>query len=223
MIIYNHGVVITWMLWTWSVSVLLTSWIFSLLPTPLQWWSNTMGCEILLLSHLKEAKMLIRFEVAWLNMLLGCFFVIFNSFLQSFLWTLLIYRTIRSIQLLSHVQLLATPWTAALQASQPSATPGNCSNSYHRVSDAIQPSYPLSSPSPPAFDLSGSFPVSQFFTWGGQSIGASASSSVLPMNILDWFPLGWTGWISLQNKGLSRVFSNTTVQKHQFFSARLSL
>ena len=80
MIICNHGVVITWMLWTWSVSVLLTSWIFSLLPTPLQWWSNTMGCEILLLTHLKEVKMLINFEVAWLNMLLGCFFVILNSF-----------------------------------------------------------------------------------------------------------------------------------------------
>ena len=68
-----------------------------------------------------------------------------------------------------------------------------------------------------SFPASGSFPVSRFFASGGQSIGASASASVLPMNILDWFPLGWTGWISLQSKGLSRVFSNTTVQKHQFF------
>ena len=66
------------------------------------------------------------------------------------------------------------------------------------------------------------FPMSQFFPWGGQSIGVSASASVPPMNIQDWFPLGWTGWISLQCKGLSRVFSNTTVQKHQFFGTQLS-
>jgi len=68
---------------------------------------------------------------------------------------------------------------------------------------------------------SGSFPMSQFFTSGGQSIGVSASASVLPMNIQNWFPLGWTGWISLQSKGLSKVFSSTTIQKHQFFSAQL--
>ena len=73
-----------------------------------------------------------------------------------------------------------------------------------------------------SFPASGSFPMSQFFPSGGQSIGVSASASVLPMNIQDIFPLGWTGWISLQSKGLSRVFSNTTVQKHQFFSAQLS-
>ena len=70
-----------------------------------------------------------------------------------------------------------------------------------------------------SFPASGSFQMSQFFTSGGQSIRVSASASVLPMNVQDWFPLGWTGWISLQFKGLSRVFSNTTVQKHQFFSA----
>ena len=96
----------------------------------------------------------------------------------------------------------------------------------HRVGDAIQPSHLLSSLSSPAFNLSpgsGSFQMSQFFTSGGQSIGASASASILPMNIQDWFPLGWTGWISLQSKGLTRVFSNTTVQKHQFFGAQLSL
>ena len=74
-----------------------------------------------------------------------------------------------------------------------------------------------------SFPTSGSFPMSQFFTSGGQNIGVSASTSVLPMNTLDWFRLGWTGWISLQSKGLSRVFSNTTVQKHQFFGAQLSL
>ena len=95
----------------------------------------------------------------------------------------------------------------------------------HQVGDAIQPSHSLSSPSPPALNLSQhqSFPMSQFFTSGGQSIGVSASAPVLPMNIQDWFPLGRTGWISLQSKGLSRVFPNTAVQKHQFFSIQLSL
>ena len=74
-----------------------------------------------------------------------------------------------------------------------------------------------------SFLASGSFPMSQLFTSGGQSIGVSASTSVLPMNTQDWYPLGWTGWISLQSKGLSRVFPSTTVQKHQFFCAQLSL
>ena len=91
------------------------------------------------------------------------------------------------------------------------------------VGDAVQPSHPLSSS--PAFSLSQHqcFPMSQFFTLGDQSIGVSASASVLPLNIQDWFPLGLTGSIYLQSKGLSRVFSNTTVQKHQFFGAQLSL
>ena len=95
----------------------------------------------------------------------------------------------------------------------------------HWVGDAIQPSHSLSSPSLPTFNLSqhqGLF-TSQFFTSGGRSIGVSASASIFPKNSQDWSPLGWTGWISLQSKGLSRVFSNTTVQKHQFFSAQLSL
>ena len=76
---------------------------------------------------------------------------------------------------------------------------------------------------PSIFPTSGSFQMSQLFTSGGQSIGVSASTSVLPMNAQDWSPLGWTDWISLQSKGLSRVFSNTTVQKHQFSNAQLSL
>ena len=75
---------------------------------------------------------------------------------------------------------------------------------------------------PQSFPASGSFQMSQLFASDGQSIGVSASTSVLPMNTQDWSPLGWTGWISLQSKGLSRVFSNTTVQKHQFFSTQLS-
>ena len=75
---------------------------------------------------------------------------------------------------------------------------------------------------PQSFPASGSFPVSQLFRWGGQSIRVSASASVLPMNTQNWSPLGWTGWISSPSEGLSRVFSNTTVQKHRFFGAQLS-
>ena len=95
----------------------------------------------------------------------------------------------------------------------------------HWVGDAIQPSHlvvPFSS-CLQSFPASGSFQMSQFFASGGQSIAVSASVSVLPMNIQDWFPLGWTGWISLQSKGLSRVFSNTPVQKHQCYGIQLSL
>ena len=93
----------------------------------------------------------------------------------------------------------------------------------YQVSDAIQPSsvVPFSSCLQP-FPASGSFPMSQFFTSGGKSIGVSASASVFSTNIQDRFPLGWTGWISLQSKGFSRVFSNTTVQKHQFFGVQLA-
>ena len=108
----------------------------------------------------------------------------------------------------------------------PSPTPRACSNScpssqwcHPPISSSVGPfSSHLQS-----FPASGSFSVSQFFTSGGQNIEASASASVLPMNIQDWSPLGWTGWISLHSKILSRVFSNTTVQKHQFFSTQLSL
>ena len=75
---------------------------------------------------------------------------------------------------------------------------------------------------PQSLPASGSFPMSHLFAWGGQSIGISASASVLPMNTQDWSPLEWTGWISLQSKELSSVFSNTTVQRHQFFGAQLS-
>ena len=95
----------------------------------------------------------------------------------------------------------------------------------HRVGDAIQPSRPLSAPFSPAPNPSqhqGLFQWVSYLAWGGQSTGVSALASVLPMNTQDWSPLGWTGCISLQSKGLSRVFSNTTVQKHQFFSTQLS-
>ena len=95
----------------------------------------------------------------------------------------------------------------------------------HRVGDAIQPSYPLSSPPPPAPNPSqhqGLFQWVNSLHEVAKVLGVSASASVLPMNTQDWSPSGWTGWISLQSKGLSRVFSNTTVQKHQFFGAQLS-
>ena len=96
----------------------------------------------------------------------------------------------------------------------------------HWVGDAIQPSHPLSLPSSPhlqSFPASESFQMSQLFTSGGNSIGVSASTSVPPMNTQDWSPLGWTCWFSLQSKGLLRVISNITVQKHQFFSTQISL
>ena len=108
----------------------------------------------------------------------------------------------------------------------PSPTPGAYSNSRpsswwcHSTISSSVVSFSSCLQSCPA---SGSFPLSQFFTSGGQSIGVSALASVLPMNIQEWFPLGWADWISLQAKGLSRVFSNTTVQKHKFFDAQLSL
>ena len=106
----------------------------------------------------------------------------------------------------------------------PPPTPGACLNSCPSsrwCHPTISSSAVLFSSCLQSFPASGSFPVSQFFTSGGQSIGVSASASVLSMNIQNWSPLGWTGWISLQSKGLSRVFSNTTVQKHQFFHAQL--
>ena len=108
----------------------------------------------------------------------------------------------------------------------PSPTPRVHSNScpssrwcHPASSSAVVPFSSCPQPLP----ASRSFPMSQLVTWGGQSIGVSASASVLPMNTQDWSPLEWTGWISLQSKGLSRVFSNTTVQKHQFFSTQPSL
>ena len=107
----------------------------------------------------------------------------------------------------------------------PSSTPGAYSNScpsprwcHPTISSSVIPFYLLQS-----FPASGSFPMSWFFTSGGQGIGVSVSASVLLMNIQDWFPLGWTDWISLQSNGLSRVFSNTTAQKHQLFGTQLSL
>ena len=123
----------------------------------------------------------------------------------------------------SVTQLCLTLWSHGLQYARlpcPSPTPGASSDScpsswwcHPTISSSVIPFTSCLQ----SFSASGSFPVSQFFTSGGQNIGASASASVFPMNIQGWFPLGLTGLISLQSKGLSRVFSNTAVQKHQFF------
>ena len=129
-----------------------------------------------------------------------------------------------SVQSLSHVQLCNPMDCSTSDFHVHHQLPELVQTHVHQVSDAIRPSHPLSSPSPPAFNPSQnqSFPMSQFFTSGGQSIRASASASVFPTNIQDSFPLGLTGLIFLQSKGLSRVFSNTPVQKHRFFSSQLS-
>ena len=131
-----------------------------------------------------------------------------------------------SVQLLSHVRLFAAPWTAGHQASL-SITNSRSSHKLMPI-ESVMPSNHLIL-CHPRLDLSSMFPTIRVFLnesalrirW--PSIGVSSSTSVLPMNIQDWSPLWWTGWISLQSKGLSRVFSSTTVQKHQFFRAQLYL
>ena len=134
--------------------------------------------------------------------------------------------SLSSVQFSSVTQSRPTHEPQHARPPCPSPTPGvylnPCPSSrwcHPTISSSVVPfsSCPQSSPA------SGSFQMSQLFTSGGQSIGVSASTSVLPMNTQDWTPLGWTGWIFLQSKGLSRVFSNTTVQKHQFFCTQLSL
>ena len=137
------------------------------------------------------------------------------------------YTSISSVQF-SHSVVSDSLWPHELQHTRspcPSPTPGVYPNScplswwcHPTISSSV---IPFSS-CPQSFPASGSFQMSQLFASGGQSIGVSASASVLPMNNQDWSPLGWTGWISLQSKGPTRVFSNTTVQKHQFFRTQLS-
>ena len=138
------------------------------------------------------------------------------------------YRYLPVVQF-NHSVMSDSLWSHGLQHARspcPSPTPGVYSNScplsqwcHPNISSSVVP-FPSYLQSFPEW---GAFPMSQFLTSGGQSIGVSASTSVLPMNIQNWFPLGRTGWISLQSKGLSKVFSNTAVQKHQFFSTQLSL
>ena len=120
----------------------------------------------------------------------------------------------------SHVWLLATPWTAACQASL-SITKSPILLRLMSIESVKPSNHLVSSFCLQSFPELGSSLMNRLFTSGGQSIGASASASVLPMNIQDWFSIGLTGWISLQSKGLSRIFSNTAVQKQQFFSVHL--
>ena len=136
-----------------------------------------------------------------------------------------IYIYIGSVQLLSRVWLFATPWITAHQASLSITNSWSFSNlcpSSRWCHPAISSSVVPSSSCPQSLPASGSFPMSQLFAWGNQSIEVSASASVLPMNTQDWSPSGWTVWISLQSKGPSSVFSSTRLQKHQFFVTQLS-
>ena len=128
-----------------------------------------------------------------------------------------------SVQSLNHVRLFAIHGLQHARLPCPSPTPGACSNScplsqwcHPTISSSVMPFS-----CPQSFPASGSFQMSQLFESGGQSIGVSTSTSVFPMNTQDWSPLAWTGWISCQSKGLSRVFANTTVQKHQFLGTQL--
>ena len=150
---------------------------------------------------------------------LSCFYMQ-SHFL--FLCTIAYISQFSSVQSLGHVWLFATPWIAVRQAPCPSPIPGVHSNS--RPSSwwchpAISSSFIPFSSCPQSLRA---VPMSQLFAWGGQSTGVSASAPVLPKITQGWSPSEWTGWISLQSKRLSRVFSNTTVQKHPFFGAQLS-
>ena len=154
----------------------------------------------------------------WFCLLFHC--VIFQSLCMR--WTPL--NSISSVQSLGHVWLFATPWIAAWQAS-PYITNSLSLLKLMSIESVMSSNHlilcrPLLLP-PIIFPASPSLPMSQFLASGGQSIGVS--TTVLQMNIQNWFPLGWTGWISLLFKGLSRVFSKITVQKHRFFGAQLSL
>ena len=133
----------------------------------------------------------------------------------------------QSVQSLSRVRLFATPWITARQASLSITNSRSSPRNWLTSIESVMPSsisssvVPFSS-CPQSLPASESFPMSQLFTWGGQSTGVAALASFLPKKSQGWSPSEWTGWISLESKGLSRVFSNTTVQKHQFFSAQPS-
>ena len=155
---------------------------------------------------------------------------VLDNLSRGIVWSDSCFRkiTLSSVQF-SHLVVSNSLWPHEPQHTRPvcpSPTPRVYPNScplswwcHPSISSSV---IPFSS-CPQSFPASGSFQMSQLFVSGGQSIGVSALAPVLPMNTQDWSPLGWTGWISLQSKGLSRVFSNTTVQKHQFFCTQLSL
>ena len=161
-------------------------------------------------------------------------FIVSLYFISVKIYYPLVYILLRSkVYQFSSVQFSHSVMSDSLQPHEsqhvrppcPSTTLGVHSNScpsswwYH---PAIESSVIPFSSCPQSLPASGSFPISQLFAWGGQNTGVSASASVLSMNTQNWSPLGWTGWLSLQSKGLSRVFSSTTVQKHQFFGTQPS-
>ena len=178
-------------------------------------------------SHLQNSGIsswTLRFKISWLDKTEMIIFCRLRTVpVLSALWY---SHFVVVVQSLSRVQLFATPGLLHARLLCPSQSPGVFSNSsslswwcHPTISSSVIPfSSCLQS-----FPASGSFPVNWLFASGGQSIGASASASVLAMNIQDWFPLGWTGLISLQSKELSGVFSSTTIQKDQFFDAQFSL
>ena len=162
-----------------------------------------------------------------INLLLLSFYIsITNITCKPETWSTFLDHTLSSVQSLGCVWFFVTPWTAARLAS-PSITNSQSLLKLMSIKSVMPSNHlilccPLSS-CLQSFPASGSFPRHQFFASRGQSIQVSASTLVFPMNIQNWSPLGGTGWISLQSKGLSRVFSNTTVQKHQFFGTQLLL
>ena len=149
-----------------------------------------------------------------------------ESLTLTFLHTTRCFKHMVSVSSVTQLcPTLCDPMNQHVRSPCPSPTPGVYSNScpssrwcHPAISSSVTPF----SSCPQSLRASGSFPMSQLLAWGDQSIGVSTSASVLPMNTQDWSPLGWAGWISLQSEGLSRVFSNTIVQKHQFFGAQLS-
>ena len=155
-----------------------------------------------------------------------CIVNIFFSLCPAFSFSWWWFFEVQFSSVVQSCPIFATPWTAARQASlsitNSWSVPKPMSIELVMPSNHLILCRPLSS-CLQSFPASGSFQMSQLFSSGGQSIGALASKSVLPMNTQDWSPLGWTRWISLQSKGCLGVFSNTTVQKHQFFCAQLSL
>ena len=147
-----------------------------------------------------------------------CICIWSDNYIYIYIWSVQFSSVAHPCPTLCHPMDCSTP-------GFPVCHLGACSNScpssrwcHPAISSSVIPF----SCCPQSLQASGSFPMSQLFAWGGQSIGFSALASVLPMNIQDWSPLGWTGWTSVQSKALSRVFSNTTVQKHQFFGTQLS-
>ena len=195
------------------------------------------GC-LHILAIVNISAMNIRVHVSfWIIILSGCMprsgiAITYGSYILSFLrnFHTVFYSGCASFSLVQFSCSVVSDslWPHESQHSRsPSISPTPRVHSNSRPSSgwchpAISSSVVPFSSCPQSFPASESFPMSQFFAWGGQSIGVSASASVLPMNTQDWSPSEWTGWISLQSKGLSRVFSNTTVQKHQFFGTQPS-